>query len=280
MHDSAELVVIASPSGVRRLARSPDTSPALPLSGAMLHLVGTPARSQGCRSPSPRAFASVDPGSGGSTGRATKALFRSSLSATPTTPRPTSERLLFVEKGHVAPPTRASYRRISAASSYTSMDTLFPIPSGGFICARAGSLARRSASLLNKARVITRTPSRSMSIVNPPLPLDPGRRALGGVGSQLLGGGLDAVGGSALERLHSYEHCRPLLSSAPKARAIVKCCGSRPDRNQAATLSSVVVVSSSVTRMPSLNCAPASTSATSSWPLKRRQRSCAASSSL
>jgi len=45
------------------------------------------------------------------------------------------------------------------------------------------------------------------------------------------------------------------------------------DRNQAATLSSVVVVSWSVARMPSLNCVPASTSLTSSWPLKRRQRS-------
>src|SRR4051794_2892832 len=63
-------------------------------------------------------------------------------------------------------------------------------------------------------------------------------------------------------------------------RAIVKCCGSRPDKDQAATFSSVVVVSSSVTFTPSLNVAPASTSATSSWPLKRRQRSCAASSSL
>src|SRR3954451_16254493 len=62
--------------------------------------------------------------------------------------------------------------------------------------------------------------------------------------------------------------------------AIVKCCGSRPDRNQAATFSSVVVVWSSVTRTPSLNFAPASTSATSLCPLKRRQRSCAASSSL
>ena len=66
--------------------------------------------------------------------------------------------------GMSRPKGRASYRRISAASSYTSMDTLFPIPSGGFICASAGSLARRSASLLNKARVITRPPSRSMSI--------------------------------------------------------------------------------------------------------------------
>jgi hypothetical protein len=50
--------------------------------------------------------------------------------------------------------------------------------------------------------------------------------------------------------------------------------------DQAATLSSCVVVSSSVTLMPSLNFTPASTSATSSWPLNRRQRSCADSSSL
>ena len=49
--------------------------------------------------------------------------------------------------------------------------------------------------------------------------------------------------------------------------------------DQAATLS-FVVVSSSVTLIPSLNFAPASTSATSSWPLHRRQRSWAASSSL
>jgi hypothetical protein len=50
--------------------------------------------------------------------------------------------------------------------------------------------------------------------------------------------------------------------------------------DQAATFSSCVVVSSSVTLMPSLNFTPASTSATSSWPLNRRQRSCADSSSL
>jgi hypothetical protein len=50
--------------------------------------------------------------------------------------------------------------------------------------------------------------------------------------------------------------------------------------DQAATFSSVVAVSSSVTLIPSLNVAPASTSATSSWPLNRRQRSWAASSSL
>ena len=51
-------------------------------------------------------------------------------------------------------------------------------------------------------------------------------------------------------------------------------------KHQAATFSSVVVVSSSVTLMPSLNFTPASTSPTSSWPLNRRQRSWAASSSL
>ena len=53
--------------------------------------------------------------------------------------------------------------------------------------------------------------------------------------------------------------------------------------DQAATLSSVVWLSwfsSSVTLMPSLNFTPSSTSATSSWPLNRRQRSCADSSSL
>ena len=53
--------------------------------------------------------------------------------------------------------------------------------------------------------------------------------------------------------------------------------------DQAATLSSVISsswLSSSVTLMPSLNFTPASTSATSSWPLNRRQRSCADSSSL
>ncbi len=49
--------------------------------------------------------------------------------------------------------------------------------------------------------------------------------------------------------------------------------------DQAATLS-FVVVSSSVTLIPSLNFAPSSTSLTSSWPLNRRQRSWAASKSL
>ena len=61
---------------------------------------------------------------------------------------------------------------------------------------------------------------------------------------------------------------------------IVKCCGLAMRNDQAATLSSCVVVSSSVTLMPSLNLTPSSTSATSSWPLNRRQRSWADSSSL
>jgi hypothetical protein len=51
--------------------------------------------------------------------------------------------------------------------------------------------------------------------------------------------------------------------------------------HHAATFSSVVVaVLSSVTLLPSLNFTPARTSVTSSWPLHRRQRSWAASSSL
>ena len=53
--------------------------------------------------------------------------------------------------------------------------------------------------------------------------------------------------------------------------------------HQAATLSSVIslsLLSSSVTLTPSLNFTPSSTSPTSSWPLNRRQRSWAASSSL
>ena len=51
-------------------------------------------------------------------------------------------------------------------------------------------------------------------------------------------------------------------------------------KHQAATFSSVLVVLSSVTLIPSLNFTPSSTSVTSSWPLNRRQRSWAASKSL
>ncbi len=51
-------------------------------------------------------------------------------------------------------------------------------------------------------------------------------------------------------------------------------------KHQAATFSSVVVVSSSVTLSPSLNFTSSSTSVTSSWPLNRRQRSWAPSRSL
>jgi len=53
--------------------------------------------------------------------------------------------------------------------------------------------------------------------------------------------------------------------------------------SQAATFSSVIPsswLSSSVTRMPSLNFTPSSTSATRWWPLNRRQRSWAVASSL
>ncbi len=99
-------------------------------------------------------------------------------------------------------------------------------------------------------------------------------------------------------RLAHNDHCRQTVgvrqvgrqiaetrkvSSIRKCKlSIVKSCGWLREQLQAATFSPVIVSSlvSSVTRMPSLNVAPASTSATSSWPLKRRQRSCAASSSL
>ena len=53
--------------------------------------------------------------------------------------------------------------------------------------------------------------------------------------------------------------------------------------SQAATFSSVIPsswLSSSVTRMPSLNFTPSSTSATRWWPLNRRQRSWAVVRSL
>jgi pimeloyl-ACP methyl ester carboxylesterase len=52
------------------------------------------------------------------------------------------------------------------------------------------------------------------------------------------------------------------------------------EKSQAATSSSCVVASSSVTLTPSLNFAPSSTSAISSWPLNRRQRCWAVISSL
>src|SRR4051794_36679775 len=234
MHDSAELVVIASPSGVGRPARSPDTSPALPLSGAMLHLVGTPARPQGCRSPYPRAFASVDPGSGGSTGRATKALFRSRLSAnaddardqlqnvfcssTRGMPRPNARQLpanlgceLVHVDGHALPhPIRRLHLR-----------------ERGLACAKVCFALEQGKG--HHAPAISIDEHRQ-----PTAALDPGRRALGGVGSQSLGGGLDAVGCSALERLHSYEHCRPLLSSAPKATAARPYCPGFTDRGRSA----------------------------------------------
>ena len=51
-------------------------------------------------------------------------------------------------------------------------------------------------------------------------------------------------------------------------------------RNRETALEATYDWSSSVTLMPSLNFTSSRTSATSSWPLKRRQRSCAAMSSL
>ena len=90
------------------------------------------------------------------------------------------------------------------------------------------------------------------------------------------------------------DDCRAALNGAPCAIAIAPrgyALGQLSNvvdlamkDDQAATVSGVIslssLVSSSVTLMPSLNFTPASTSATSSWPLNRRQRSCADSSSL
>src|SRR5579875_4127139 len=69
--------------------------------------------------------------------------------------------------------------------------------------------------------------------------------------------------------------CRP-LGSEQLSRVV-----DRSHENcQAATFSSCVVASSSVTFTPSLNFTPSSTSLISSWPLNRRQRSWAVTSSL
>ncbi len=75
---------------------------------------------------------------------------------------------------------------------------------------------------------------------------------------------------------------RPALvvwASSDRVEQLSNVVDSAMKNDQAATLSSVVV-SSSVTLIPSLNLTPSSTSPTSSWPLHRRQRSWAASKSL
>ncbi len=79
---------------------------------------------------------------------------------------------------------------------------------------------------------------------------------------------------SALRRVHR-DH-RDLETKTEQLSNVVD----EKVKHQAATSWSVVVVSLSVTFAPSLKLIPSSTSATSSWPLNRRQRSWAASSSL
>src|SRR3954469_13707464 len=139
-----------------------------------------------------------------------------------------------------------------AAGFASARDRSVAPPNGGFDAGlRPGPFPDRAASLLPSLLAATRTGLTPAG--DDELMLD-----------QLL-----------TQHLQRWAHERSGLVGA-----IVKCCGSRPDKNQAATFSSVVVVWSSVMRMPSSNCASASTSATSSWPLKRRQRSWAASSSL
>jgi integrase len=99
-----------------------------------------------------------------------------------------------------------------------------------------------------------------------------------------LGAFMAAAGVRCSQHLGDIASQLPALPETEMVtRAIVKCCGLAMKDDQAATLSSVVWsswFSSSVTLMPSLNFMPSSTSVTSSWPLNRRQRSCADSSSL
>jgi hypothetical protein len=82
---------------------------------------------------------------------------------------------------------------------------------------------------------------------------------------------------------HARQDSRTSPSRHPQIEQLSNVVDEAVKDHQAATLSSVISLSSlssSVTRIPSLNSTPASTSATSSWPLNRRQRSSAASSSL
>jgi hypothetical protein len=79
---------------------------------------------------------------------------------------------------------------------------------------------------------------------------------------------------------HSRDEVRDFCAQTDRPEQLSNVVDLTMRNDQAATFSSCVVVSSSVTLMPSLNFTPASTSATSSWPLNRRQRSCADSSSL
>jgi RNA polymerase sigma-70 factor (ECF subfamily) len=87
---------------------------------------------------------------------------------------------------------------------------------------------------------------------------------------------------SALQRAHKAVDAR--LPDRPQQHGQLSNVVDLTMKNgQAATFSSVIPsswLSSSVTRMPSLNFTPSSTSATRWWPLNRRQRSWAVASSL
>src|SRR5450759_1421061 len=115
-----------------------------------------------------------------------------------------------------------------------------------------------------------------------PFERQPRRRA----GAELVvgrAGGRSGGRGGAGQR--SSAPSPTLLDSAfdPRAEQLSNVVDLVVKDDQAATLSSVVSLSwfsSSVTLMPSLNFTPSSTSATRSWPLNRRQRSWALSSSL
>ena len=84
----------------------------------------------------------------------------------------------------------------------------------------------------------------------------------------------------ALRRKTDISRTRSGFASCLRAEQLSNVVDETVKDHQAATLSFVVVSSSSVTLMPSLNVAPSSSSLTSSAPLSIRQRSWAASSSL
>jgi SnoaL-like domain len=92
-----------------------------------------------------------------------------------------------------------------------------------------------------------------------------------------------AVFGEAHGIAEMPELFKPVKAGFPDAEQLSNVVDDAVEHRQAATLSSVISLSSLssfVIWIPSLNFAPARTSATRWWPLNRRQRAWAASSSL
>ena len=92
----------------------------------------------------------------------------------------------------------------------------------------------------------------------------------------------DTLDSAEIARIAVGEPAVRLSGSGPRRSYCQMLWMSWRENAQTATFSSMLLLSwsSSVTRSPSLKTAPLRTSAISSWPLKRRQRCCAASSSL